>query len=359
MDVAPPPLVDLVNELEHRLTGSSPGPGLPPRHADAIPSADTYVVVMFDGLGSHQLAHPAAGDLRRSHAGDLAAPFPTTTTVALATIATGLPPGGHGTIAHLMWIPDLQRVVNTLKWVTPTGERVGADTSRFLPAPNLWERLRAAGCEPITVQPASFEGSPLSQALYRGCRFEGIHDEADLIDATVSLARVPGRLILTYLPHVDVAAHVSGQRSSDYAVAMKIADDTWSGIRHRLSDRAAVVGTADHGHIDYSPQDKLLIRDPTYDGLVFYGDSRSLMVRGDAVVIERLAAETGAELIRGPLLGELFGPATHSELEDRLPDALLLAPEGRLLLPRGFDKRLVGYHGGRDPREIAVPLLIG
>jgi hypothetical protein len=41
-----------------------------------------------------------------------------------------------------------------------------------------------------------------------------------------------------------------------------------------------------------------------------------------------------------------------------LPDALLLAPEGKVILPRGFDKRLRGYHGGLDEREVRVPLLV-
>ena len=359
MDAPLPGLVRLVNELELRLTGTAPGPGLPPSHADAVPPSATYVVVLFDGLGSHQLAHRAAGDLRRSHAGDLQAPFPTTTTVALATIATGLDPGGHGTIAHLMWIPEVARVVNTLKWVTPTGERVDVDTSGFLPAPNLWERLSATGCEPITVQPVSFEGTPLSRALYRGCRFEGVRDEDELIEATVSLARVPGRLILTYLPHVDVAAHVSGQQSPEYARALKIADDVWSGIRHRLAPGAGLVGSSDHGHIDYSPDDKLLIRDPAYAGLVFHGDSRALMVRGDRSLIERLASDAGAMLIRDGELRRLFEPATHPQIDERLPDAVLLAPDRRLLIPPGFDKRLVGYHGGLDPREATIPLLVG
>ncbi len=359
MDAPLPGLVDLINELERRLTGSAPGPWLPGPGTVAIPEADTYVLVLFDGLGSHQLAHPAAGDLRRSHAGDLHAPFPTTTTVALATIATGMPPGAHGTIGHLMWMPELERVVNTLKWVTPAGEQVKVDTTDFLPAPNLWERLRRAGLEPITVQPHGFQGSPLSKAVYRGCRFEGVHDETDLIEATVSLARVPGRLILTYLPHVDVAAHVSGQRSPEYARAVKIADDVWSGIRHRLGGGTGLVGTSDHGHIDYSADDKVLIRDPVYDGLTFYGDSRALMVRGEGGVIERLADETGADLLGRERLRELFTPATHPELGRRLPDAILLAPDQRLLIPRGFDKRLTGYHGGRCPEEVTIPLLVG
>lgn len=358
MDEALPGLADLVNELEHRLIGSSPGPGLPPAPAAAIPPAETYVMVLFDGLGSHQLDHPAARDLAASRAGSLAAPFPTTTTVALSTIATGLSPGEHGVIGHLLWLEDVGDVVNTLKWVTLKGRRLSMNTSGFLPHPNMWERLKAGGAEPITVQPANFQGTPLSRATYRGCRFEPVYDLTEMVDATVDLASTGGRLVLTYLPHVDVAAHVSGQRSDDYTAALRTVDDVWSRLRHRLPPSVVMVGTADHGHIDYSTDDKVLIRHPDYHGLVFYGDSRSLMARGSLDLIERLAGETGATMIPRSDLAGLLGPLDHPAIDTRLPDAVLLAPEGKLLLPRGFDKRLTGYHGGLDPREVEIPLLV-
>ena len=72
-----------------------------------------------------------------------------------------------------------------------------------------------------------------------------------------------------------------------------------------------------------------------------------------------------SNLLEVPELGDvrklrrLFEPATHPQIDERLPDAVLLAPDRRLLIPSGFDKRLVGYHGGLDPREATIPLLVG
>jgi hypothetical protein len=40
-----------------------------------------------------------------------------------------------------------------------------------------------------------------------------------------------------------------------------------------------------------------------------------------------------------------------------MPDAVLLAPPDSVILPRGFDKRLRGYHGGLEPIEVDIPLL--
>ena len=243
-------LVDLMGELERRLTGDARGPGLASGPAAAIPSGASYVVILMDGLGHHQLHHPAAASLRACDRGVLAAPFPSTTTVSLATLATGLSPAEHGMIGHYMWMPDVGAVVNVLKWIRPTGQAVRYATERMLPAPNLWERLRGAGVEPITVQPHAFERSPLTRALYRGCRFEGVSTVDEAVEATAELAATPRRLVFMYLNHVDVAAHVYGQRSTAYADAVAIVDSAWSRLRSRLGPDPVAVGTAHPGHLD-------------------------------------------------------------------------------------------------------------
>lgn len=345
-------LVNLVSELEGRLGGAPPMPGLD--RGDLVPEAAGYVLVLFDGLGTHQLDGSA---LVEAHRATLTAGFATTTTTSLSTVATGLPPAGHGIIGHLVHLPGVAPVVNTLKWVTPGGQAVEHDYASVLPGPNLWERLAAAGVEPITVQPGSFEGSPLSQMLYRGCRFEAGWTEEELIQATLDLAG-PGRFVLTYYPNVDVAAHVHGQASRQYRQALAQAEQIWDRLAARLPEDVGLVGTADHGHVDYGHSGKHLIRDRWFDPLLFFGDSRSLCVSGPEELIRNLAVETGATLVPPAEFRPWLGPGPdHPELESRLPDAVLLAPPGRLLLPRGFDKRLIGYHGGLTHPEVDIPLL--
>ena len=347
-------LVDLVRELERRLTGEAPGPGLEPELADSIRHAPTYVLVLFDGLGHHQLAHRSARTLAGSVAGILEVPIPTTTTVSMATIAAGHPPSEHGVLSHLMWLPDMERVVNVLKWVTLSGSPLPYDYRGFIPAPNLWERLSARGIEPITVQPGDFARSPLTQVLYRGCRFEPVYSADEAVEATVALAREPNRLIFTYLPQVDFAAHLWGQSSSEYGQAMGVVDTVWSQVTARSG--ASVVGTADHGHLDYRTEDKILIEG--FGDLTFFGDSRTLFVNGDRDRISELARQVDVEPVFVGADGGPWAGASERVLA-RAPVAVLPAPTGRLLLPRGFDKRLVGYHGGSLPEEVQVPLLVG
>ena len=347
-------LVNLIAEIEHRMTGSAIFGGLSDR--SLVPEADTYVVVLFDGLGVAQLDHADAAIFRSTMAAKLDAPFPTTTSVSLSTVATGVAPSQHGQVGHLTWYPDLGLVVNTLKWVTVTGEPVGYDYSSLLPRPNLWERLRDAGVEPITVQPGDFAASPLTRAMYRGARFEGAWDPTDLADATVTLASVSGRFIFTYVPFVDVAGHVSGLGSEEYAAAMKAATLVWDSIVSRLPPGAAVLGTADHGLLEVSEDDKILIRDPRFDSLRFAGDTRGVHLWGDPGLIADLATSVDGVLVDSD---SWLGPDPTGKTRSHLGDRLLIAPPGKAIIPRGFDKRLRCYHGGLMPEELEIPLLVG
>ncbi|MDH5504422.1 MAG: alkaline phosphatase family protein [Acidimicrobiia bacterium] len=351
-------LVNVIAELEHRLTGSCQAPRLDLDLAEHIPDAATYVLVLFDGLGAHQLNHEQAGDLAAANVATIDAPFPSTTTVSLSSIATGMTASQHGIIGYLMNLPD-HGVVNMLKWTTPGGVPIEADTSQLLPTPNLWERLKAAGIEPICVQPGNFERTPLTRALYRGARYESVWNDADIVDATAQLASEPGRLIFTYVPHVDVAAHVGGQKSDDYGRAVRTANSIWQTIANRLPEHAVMIGTADHGHLDYAEDHKLEL--PT-EGLTIFGEPRAVYVKGVSEespgIPSSLAPFPATWIPKDQLRAWLGNGPPHPELERRLPDGVLLPDPGYLLLTSYMDNRLIGMHGGLEPGELEIPLLV-
>ena len=348
-------LVNLMAELEQRLGGTPLIPALHPRLAESIPEAETYVLVLFDGLGHNQLNHEAA-ELRRDAVGRIDAPFPTTTTVSLATVATGLPPSQHGLLGYQLWMPEIGQVANTIKWTTLWGDRLDYDTAALLPAPNLWERLAGVGIEPITVQPGHFAGSPLSRALYRGCRYEPVFTIDEVTAATTDLARDENRLIFTYVPHVDFAAHVYGQDSAEYVESLGTVSAIWEGIARRLPDHAVMVGTADHGHVDFGADLQVRIPKDLEQDRTFYGDSRVMFVRGDD---SPAFAPMPATWIPAEDVIDWWGPAPHHEaFEERVPDAVLLADDDAVLLHSHSDKRLIGHHGGLTDAEREVPLLV-
>jgi hypothetical protein len=349
-------LVNLVAELEHRLSGSSASPRLHDELSGLIPEGSTYVLFLFDGLGARQLDHPAAAPFAGSMKATIDSPFPATTTVSLATIATGLPPSQHGLLGYQLWMPDVERVVNTIKWTTLWGEAVDHDTGGFLPSPNLWERLAGRGAEPITIQPGDFIGTSLSRLLYRGCRYEPAFTADETIEATLQLAAEPGRLILTYLPHVDFAAHVHGQDSVEYARAVSIVADAWRRVALHMPDGAVLVGTADHGHVDFPKHHQIRIPASAHADRVFYGDGRVMFVRGEGA---SLAEELPATWIPIDEMIDWWGPGPrHPAFADRAPDGVLVADDGILLLHRHSDDRMIGNHGALTDAERLIPLLV-
>jgi hypothetical protein len=350
-------LVNLVAELERRLTGSALHPGLHPALAAAIPPADSYVLVLFDGLGDHQLTHRAAAPLAAARVGVMDAGWPTTTTVSMATVATGMTPAEHGLLGYQMRVPETGFVVNTIKWTTQWGEPIHHELWGFLPLPNLWERLASHGIEPVTLQPWNFDDSPMSRMLYRGCRFEPWGDEDEAATIAAELAAVSGRLVFFYIPHIDFAAHVGGQDSDDYGEAMGIAARMWERLVRRLPAHAVAVGTADHGHVDVPEERRIEIPKSDHDDRDFGGDPRAPFVYGE---VASLASKLGVDWLPRAEVEHWWGPgAHHPGFEGRAPDGVLLPPPGWVVFHRHADDRLIGQHGGHTAPEMRIPLLVG
>ena len=349
-------LVNLVAEVEHRFTGSAPSPGLDPDLAAVVPEASTVVLALFDGLGAHQLDHPAARDFRAAEAGPLDAPFPTTTTVSLATLATGVAPSRHGLLAYGLSVPELGTILNTIHMRTVWGGDVEVDYERFLPVESIWARLAGAGIEPVTVQPGNFGSSALTRVLYQNTRFEGYYSVQEAISVTLDVAAHPGRLVFLYVPFVDIAAHMHGQASREYAEAIELAAAIWTRLALTLPPSVALIGTADHGHVDVTPTQRVRLTESQERGLLIAGDARALFVTGDpSPILERVPGRWAPVADAEPL----WGPdPVDRRFRDRLPDGIVFPDEGWAVFARYMNDRLVGYHGGLSAEEIEIPLLV-
>ncbi len=346
-------LVNLAAELEYRLHGRHEAPRLYPALAGHVPPARTYVLVLFDGLGDLQLTHPAAGPFRASRRAALDAAFSTQTTVNVATLAMGTPPSHHGLVAYLLRIGT--RVVNTIWWFDLAGLPVEIDLGGFLPTPNLPERLAQNGIETVVVEPAAYEGSPLSKVLFRSVTSVPYEEDVEAVDVALSAAAEPDRLVLLYLPHVDAAAHAEGQQSDSYAEMVGRVAGFWADLQERLPPHAVAIGTADHGHVDATV--RLHVEPP--EGVVLHGDSRCIWVAGDASTARRWAADLPVQWIDRAAMDGWWGPEPFSnEAASRLPQGALLADEGVAIHYPGNATELVGYHGGVSEAELRIPLLV-
>ena len=121
-----------------------------------LPKAQRYVVVLVDGLGSQLLSEYSgyAPTLRKAQAlGDLDAAFPTTTSVSLSSLGTGLPPGQHGMLGYDVVDPAQDRVVNMLGQWNPQ-----IDPEVWQPHRTVFNRAEDT-VDTVTVSKPRFENS--------------------------------------------------------------------------------------------------------------------------------------------------------------------------------------------------------
>ncbi|MBO0703384.1 MAG: alkaline phosphatase family protein, partial [Candidatus Dormibacteraeota bacterium] len=154
-------------------------PGFPDRLG--IGPVRQAVLLVADGLG-FELIHRHAG-LAPFLSGHLASSrplttgFPSTTSVSLSSIGTGLPPGEHGVVGYTMALPELPRAMNMLQWalhgkpVEDLREIVVPET--FFQGPTAFERAVSAGVSVDLVGPVELAHTGLSRSTLRGGRYRG------------------------------------------------------------------------------------------------------------------------------------------------------------------------------------------
>ena len=351
-------LVNLAAELEIRLTGRSPTRGLRPELAKLIPHTRNYLLLIIDGLGDQQLTHHAAATLRRHRRAALSAPFPTTTSVGLSSVATALAPMQHGVIGYTQWIPTLRTVVNMLEWVDmPKGQPIDCDPAGFHPSPNLPERVGAAGVRTMIFQPSELLDTPLSNMLCRGAERHGYSSPFG-IRPSVLFGAGNRTFAVVYMTPVDTAAHAYGQRSQAYSKALSQTGQVWEHFRGSLPRDTTLIGSADHGHCDIPSDGRIYLDENLTDGMQWWGDGRVLMFSGPLERVYRIARRTGAQFVSAEQLRQWLGGGPPHPVLNEFPTAALLAPPGTVILHQHLPSSNIGHHGGITPQELLIPLLV-
>lgn len=215
-----------------------------------LPEAQRYVVVLVDGLGSQLLSEYSghAPTLRKAQSlGALDAAFPTTTSVSLSSLGTGLAPGQHGMLGYDVLDPQQDRVVNMLGQWSP-----GVDPETWQPHRTVFNRAEDT-VDTVTVSKPRFETSELTRASLRGGRFKGAEGVAARTAAVLNELREGTRaLVYFYWDELDKIGHAKGWRSTAWSEALEELDSAVKRLIRKLPANTRVLLTADHGMVDVS-----------------------------------------------------------------------------------------------------------
>ncbi|MBC7092793.1 alkaline phosphatase family protein [Candidatus Bipolaricaulota bacterium] len=350
-----------------------------------LPEAEVVVSVLLDGVGYRRLE-----GLRTEGAVDLApfldggayipltSVFPTTTTTALATLATGVSPIVHGILGYKLFRPDLGAVVDMIRLATPGArenavEKLGLAAEHLLTTPTLYQRLGLAGIPTVLFLPKYIADSGLSRTLYQGVtRTVPFLTGSDLVMLLGEALARPGRAFLAvYWPTTDSLAHMYGPNSPAFAVEVAHAFRILAQVLADSPRHSVFLITADHGFQEADPERDMVScpAQPTLrDGLLLppVGDPRA------AYLFVRRGHETRVRDFFSRFFPEEFAVLSVEEALSRhlwgleeptaavrvlLGDYVVIARKRRFLLWPTEEFKLRGLHGGLTADELFVPFL--
>ena len=335
---------------------------------------DRVVVVLVDGMGWHLLPElagsaPLLASVLTGGTGrldQLVCTFPSTTPTSLVSLGTGAQPGEHGILGFTLNVPGTDVVLHHVRW------RDDPPHLEWQPLPTWFERLERAGVSARVVLPASFMGSGLTDAAYRGAQFHPTHTSDDYArQVGDELAAAPG-LVYAYTVDLDTAAHVFGIGSPRWHEAAAHVDALLTRLVETLPPNAVLLVTADHGGLNVPPEARVdLDTDPRLaQGVrVVAGEPRVRYLHtqpGAAADVQATWSEVldgwAQVYTREQAVGTgMFGPVNPIHLA-RIGDVVVVCTGDAAVLATGHEPpetaRLIGFHGAASPAEMAIPLIV-
>lgn len=336
-----------------------------------LPDARRYVVLLVDGLGWELLGRfgDAAGALGGWMGRPIDAGAPSTTATSLASLGTGLPPGGHGIAGYSFRYPPRGSgfVLNALAW--PTGVS-GLDVQ---PRLTYLERLGGCGVSVAMVAHERFARTGLTTAVLRGARLWGVSDEDDLVrmSGLAAAAAAVGERSVTYVyvRALDHEGHGHGVGSPQWLGALGRAGALAGRIRASLPDDTVLLVTGDHGMVQVPAAHRVVAeRCPgLLEGVTLLaGEARFRHVYADeadvAAVRDRWAAQLGERAwvrTRAEAVAEGWFGEMAPGMAGRFGDVVVAMRDDYAVLTDARRKEwdLVGMHGSLTDAEIRVPLI--
>jgi hypothetical protein len=342
-----------------------------------LPPVRTAALLLVDGLGTELLRRHAADApflAGLPDAGPLTVGFPSSTSVSLTSLGTGVPPGAHGMVGiSFRAVPG--ELLDSLRWTThgaatPVDLRKRLPPEEVQPVRTALERAEASGVGVTVVSQREFRGSGLTRAALRGGRFRGTHAIGDLAAEVVTALTAPGRqLCYGYHADLDLLGHLRGPGSLAWRMQLAQVDRLAGLIAERLPCDAMLVVTGDHGMVGVERVVDADTEPALQDGVLLLGGdlrSRHVYVRPGALD-DVLAAWRGmlgddAWVVPGEqaVADGWFGPV-GARVRDRIGD-VVAAARGTAAVARSVAEpvisKLPGQHGSLTADEQLVPLLL-
>jgi len=327
------------------------------------------LVILVDGLGAENIlaraGHaPFLASQVSSGATSLAA-YPVTTSSNITSFATGLTPGEHGIVGHVVRDSYFNHSMNLLNgWTTKT------DPELWQPHKTVSEMANQKGVVCNVIAAEEYRSTGFTKATMREARFHGVDSiENRFKKAAELLATEEDSISYLYVSELDKYGHKHGWQSPGWAMLLEEFASEIDRFIKKIPRDAGVIITSDHGMMD-SPLEQHIELKPLlseFDLELFGGDTRSSYLylsdssaashikskfQGSSV----LTAVSPDDLVRANWYGPLGSEAKH-----RMPDLVLLAKGSHTLFHEDYSKpssyQMIAHHGTPTPQELRIPLI--
>lgn len=320
------------------------------------------VFLCVDGLGMYPLCSNLEPErfLRRNVNWTITSVFPSTTTNATTTLATGSYPSRHGYFGWCLYFKELDKVVDIFKGVDHYSQKK-VDMKKVKDYLAITPYF-ASGCN-RTV----FSLMPqYCKDLQVGTKSENF---AKIDEYFVKLSKIlkqgNNKFVYTYIPDLDQASHDFGVRSAQAKVIIEQIDSGVEKIAKENPDTLFVI-TADHGETDIDSYISLyddselmatlktpLFLEPRACGFWLKDGMEEKFLEVMKKYKDKLTLKKSSDMVREGY----FGPNTEKTY--KLGDYIAICKrDNDMILFDSKDTKFKGHHTGLSDKEMLLPLII-
>ena len=380
-DYSAPNFIDLAR-ASAKLAGASGVPDTPNsiELANRIGDTDHLIFILLDGVGMNLIEKmPESSFLRSNLDSELRAVFPSTTSVALTSLATSEWPSSHAITGWWTHIEQIGSSAVILQFASRADSNdlgtQGVDLESVFPMPSVMSQF---GRDTLLVVPAGIANSTYSRYFGGGQQSCGYTSMEQGVTTTIKRIKDASEPTFTYLyiSRVDSLAHRHGMTRPEVKHALKEVDAEMARLASGVSGKARIIATADHGLLDAPPGGRHTLRPnrqlapllrfpPSGDARVMYLHTRDWAAERVRRLFERrfndrfiIITVDEAETL------ELFGPGKLSPIaRERMGDLIVISSgvdmiEYNAARGVGTSVQFNSHHSGLTPDEMRIPLVI-